>query len=263
MTLKRNFLIHLPSSGRPGDLIEELDGMNRDIIKMTIDGFSDESRILKDQNILFFYDWMDDSRMGRVYIKGIPGYEHFVLRKAYLPMEFPHFSDYRFIIYLSREVRENDNPIFKILTIAHELQHLLQYVNFRNECFQVSVLKGFFDVRNDYTNRFYRNIPHEIDAFRKSKSIAIRIFNESEVSSFLEKRIHDTQDDNEREYWENLKSLDLEHRFNLTSVMSELWEKYESEILSLVQQLETKNQNSELEKKEKDFVEAYEFYQAS
>ena len=63
------------SSTRKGDSIGEKDKLNKKIVETTIEKFEDESAILKEQNILVFFDWMRLSliqSLGRLIIKDTP-----------------------------------------------------------------------------------------------------------------------------------------------------------------------------------------------
>ena len=115
-------------SSRKGDSIAENDELNKEIVEITINKFEDKSKILREQNILIFFDRMRFSliqSLGRLIIKDTPPYKPFVYKYAFLEFKIHKFSDFQFIIYLSRKVRESNEKIFKVFTIAHELQHII------------------------------------------------------------------------------------------------------------------------------------------
>ncbi len=249
-------------SSRKGDSIAENDELNKEIVEITINKFEDESKILRKQNILIFFDWRRFSliqSLGRLIIKDTPPYKPFVNKYAFLEFKIHEFSDYQFIIYLSRKVRESNEKIFKVFTIAHELQHIIQFIKFKDVYLQTGVIRGYLQVEEKFTNELYRNTPTEVDAFRKSKIIAIKIFDKKKVDYFIKKEVEDAQNENDKSYWINIKSLDINKNYNLKNETQKYWDKYENKIFHKKDELGKKKEYCKLEIEEENFLEACEF----
>jgi len=249
-------------SPRKGDSIAEKDAMNRGIVEETINMFEDESKILRKQNILIFFDSMRLSliqSLGKLIIKDTPSYKPFIDSKA-LKIKIPNLSDFIYIIYLSRKVRERDSHIFKVLTIAHEFQHVLQFLYFRDVYHQTAVLKGYLMIGKRFTNEIYLKLPSEVDAFKKSKIIVVKIFGNEKVNRFIEQEIKNSQNEIEKIYWKNLNELNIDEGYNLRKITQISWDKYVDDILYKIDELKQKRESNELEIEEENFLETCEFY---
>jgi hypothetical protein len=250
-----------PSHG-PGDKIGKKDEMNKEIIYSTIKDFGAASIILNSQNILFYLDWRSLSYIqswGRLIIKDYPGYNVFINSTA-ATYEIPNFGDFKFIVYVRRVVRESDSLIFKVFTVAHEIQHILQYLEHSDVFYIIAVVKAYFMIGERFTNDIYRMIPTEVDAFRKAKSIAYRMFSKEEVSAFIEQEIQNLQDENEGGYWKNIKGLEIEKDYDLKKETQIFWDKYKNEINTKIDELKEKLKVGELDISEKNFMEAFDLW---
>ena len=124
---------------------------------------------------------------------------------------------------------------------------------------QTGVLRGYLQVEKKFTNELYRNTPTEVDAFRKSKIIAIKIFDKKKVDYFIKKEVEDAQNENDKSYWINIKSLDIDKSYNLKNETQKYWDKYENKIVHKKDELEKKKEHCRLEIEEENFLEACEF----
>jgi hypothetical protein len=244
-------------SHRPGDTVGEKDEINRKTIYSTLGNFGEASIILNSQNILVYLDWMNLSHIqswGRLIIKDSSAYKTFI--DIMTPYDIPNFGDFKFIVYIHREVRENDSLIFKVFTIAHEIQHILQSLEHLDVFHITAVLKGYFMIGERFKNDIYRIIPTEVDAFRKAKSIAHRMFSKAEVTAFIEQEIQNSNDENEGGYWGNIKGLDIEKDYDLKKETQIFWDKYRNEIHDKINELKQRLKVRELAINEKNFLEA-------
>jgi len=254
------------SSSRKGDSISENDELNKEVVEETIKKFEDGSAILKEQNILVFFDWMCFSlihSLGRLIIKDTPSYKTFIYKFAFLKFKVKNFSDYKFIIYISRKVRKEDDKVFKVLTIAHELQHIIQFINFKDIYYQNAVLMSYFWTRENLKNELnelYRKSPIHVDAFKKSKLIAIKVCGIERVDNLIEKKIDNAMSENDRNYWSNIKYLDIKKSYDLQKEAQKFWDIYEDELILKKDEIEKKKKISELEYEEETFLEACEYY---
>ena len=237
-----------------GDSIGEKDGLNSNILELTIDKFDSESTILRKEDIFIFFDSNPSplkNRLGITIIKDTPFYEDSLL---YLPNEMKTLSGARFKIYIHREVRDSDDRIFKVFTIAHELQHVLQYLGSKISYCQAALVQTYMSIFQRLTNKLYRMVPIEIDACRKAKSIAIKLDGKEKVSSFVEQQIRNTKDGKGRSYWMNIRELDIGKSFDLQKEMQIFWDKYKGKIYLKKGELESKD--TKLDAKERDFLVA-------
>ena len=100
-------------------------------------------------------------------------------------------------------------------------------------------------------------LPKEQDAIRKAKSINYRMFGKRDVDHFIDEKINKSREDNEKLYWENAKSLDVDIDHNMENGVREFWEKYEECIKEEAKRI---SGNAEPEVNERAFLVAYENY---
>lgn len=106
----------------------------------------------------------------------------------------------------------------------------------------------------------YRNLPSEIDSFRKAKVIAYNLFGKEERDQFLEEKIirgNANNDNDSKSYWENIKALDLNSSYNYKEEYSKLWNEYNNAIENEIARIEKQN-NTKSE--EKYLLEAYRYF---
>ena len=245
------------------DTISTYDSLNKDVREETIRGFYKESQILRKQDILVIFDsdpYTLIESLASTFIKDTPPYKPFLYKMPILEDKVKNLSDYKFLIYLSRKVREGNDRIFKVFNIAHELQHVIQYIYFKETFLRIGVIQGYVRTINKYTNEFYRNIPTEIDAFRKSKKIASVLFGENEVDEFILKKKGESKDDIET-YWENIEQIDIQVEYDLRNISEKIWNETKPKIDKKIRDLKNTRERRDLNTNEKNFIEAYEFYQ--
>jgi hypothetical protein len=85
-------------------------------------------------------------------------------------------------------------------------------------------------------------------------------FGKKEVDDFIKNEIEHTQNEIDKSYWANIKSLDIDKSYNLRIKTQEYWDKYKNAIVCKKDKLEKKSRTCELEIDEENFLEAYEFY---
>jgi len=244
------------------DTIGTYDSLNKNVIEETIKGFDKESQILRKQDILVIFDsdpFTLTQRLARTLIKNTPPYIPFLYEIPILEYEIKNLSDYKFLIYLSRKVREGNDRIFKVFNIAHELQHVIQYIYFKEIFLRIGVIKCYLWTINKYTNEFYRNIPTEIDAFRKSKKIASVLFGENEVDEFILKKKGESKDD--MTYWENIEQINVQVEYDLRNISEKIWNETKPKIEKKISDLKNTQERRDFNPDEKNFIKAYEFYQ--
>jgi hypothetical protein len=112
------------------------------------------------------------------------------------------------MIYLRR--RTCDSPIGTVITLAHELQHFVQY-GFSNK-----VWRAIGDVRNLFVENggsaFPWDFPDEHEAQLVSKRVAEEVFGGDVIRGYAEKQIHEM---NHPEKWKFFLGLDSKESFDL------------------------------------------------
>ncbi len=244
------------------------DKYNRDTVYEIIGGFGKESSKLSGRGILIFFG-MRSSRhqiglgaWGVLAIKNTPGYSHILERYNYDLSLIPNISNFEFILYLSEDIRENDNKLFKTFTIAHELQHIIQYIESMDLYAIHLLIRRYFALNNGLDNQKYRDLPFEIDSRRKAKIICYEIFEEQECNSFIEteiKRGDDIGDENYKSYWEDIKTLDLDFDYKIETEL--LWNEHENAIAEKIDRIRSKKDHF-VSEKEKDLLEAYNLFKS-
>lgn len=222
----------------PNEVINTInkDKDNERIVNEIIDKFENESDILKKQKLLIYFGSLNKNSLasfrnedlGRLYIKGTSEYEVFIKRINFEVKQIPNFKTFRYFIYLSSNIRECENNIFKIFTIAHELQHVLQFINVKNIHKKHSDLFRYFCSKE--LNRF--NLPKEHDALKKSKLINYRISDKrKKVDDFINEEINRyNKDTYKSQYWQKVKAIDVDEDYDLAKEVENLWKKYKKNI---------------------------------
>ena len=239
---------------------------NERCVEKFLNGFSDEEvKILKEQSILFFFYDHKDFRFdnyGSMTSKDSHEYEDFKQCYSHEIESIENFSRFEFIIYISSKVALCDNEIFKGLTIAHELQHVLQHIKHKLSIKQARILKKYLKLKNEWTTEKYRNFPTEKDAFRKAKKICYAAFSEQEVDDFIEEKIESLEtkintyksppeDLKENKiYWEFIKEIHPEDDYKWDWWIDNDWSANEKKIKEEIDRL----------KEEKNLLLAYEDY---
>ena len=242
------------------------DNFNKDTVYEIVGGFGEEASKLSGRDILIFFGMRSRryqiglGAWGVLAIKNTPSYLHFLETYNYELSPIPNISNFEFIIYLSDDIRENDNKFFKTFTIAHELQHIIQYVDSKNSYKKHLLLFRYFYFKNEMNNQRYRNLPSEIDSFKKAKAITYNLFEKEECDQFLEEesiRGNTNNDNDKKSYWENIKAIDLNSSYDYEEENNKLWNECENAIENEIARIENQNK---INPKEKDLLEAYRYF---
>jgi hypothetical protein len=188
---------------------------------------------------------------GRTYVYEVESH------KELIAAEFSEFFDYRhnydFYIYLAREIYEDNGTIFRTFTLAHELQHAVQYCLSRCHFLMGRVIFHYSWLNNrDYIKR----IPYEFDARRMAKITNIKINTRSAVDKFLDDKIRVGKPEEKEEY-QLLKDINVNQEFDLTTEYSRYWDQNKAEIRSQVEKIESRGTR---DSNEDDLVSAYRYF---
>ncbi len=259
--------------------LNETTELNEKCVKKAINAFpKNEKNILLDQNILvFFNDRISiqyPDQLGAMTRKDSLNYKDFLKKYDYEIKKISNFSVFEYIVYLSKKIAENDNEIFKSLTIIHELQHVLQDINFKCIFTKINIVGKYLELKGKWSNEIYRNMPHEVDAYIKAKRISYRLFDKKDVDNYIDDKIneYETKISNtrknssgfeelriEKSYWENIKSIDINKPYDLEGETECIWNKYKEQLEKEIDRIEMKKEE-DLEDNEKNFLNAYEFH---
>jgi hypothetical protein len=227
---------------------------NTTLIEKVVEAFGDKSEILKRCNILVYFSWKNslsslNKVLGSSYIKEIPSHKDKISNIEGKTDEFDYFLE------LSTHIAINKNDIFKVFTIAHEFQHILQYILFKHFSLQCFVLFRYFYIkRNDDSNILFWKLPHEYDARRKAKMINYNLYSKEKVNDFIKERIAIPA---EKDYWEFIEKIDASQEYNFKEETAKLWKKYTYDIDIEIQKIIKKK--NKLDDQERDLLEAYEY----
>lgn len=249
-------------------------------VKKVIKTYQEEGLELEEEvSILFLFAFNGRSiqypcEFGFVVAKATPEYSNFIKENACEVKKLRDFSSYGYIVYLSRIIAEDESEISRVLTISHEVRHIVQDIGLENSHLKDIVLKKYLRMRClNYFNEVYRNMPAEIDAFRESKRIAIRIYGEDKVEAFLNEEIDQHRDRMVRtcpdspghndeiewlSYWEHLKSINIKDNYDFRSEFQGVWKMYGPLIEEEVGRIRLKQEDERIDL-EKSLLEAYGF----
>jgi len=208
---------------------EEERKINKEVIYKVIYGFENELKVLKKQNLLIYFGWKAKIILGKFRTESLgffaanktPGIKRLVEEKN----DIEDFESFDYIIYLSKDIGKDENEIFKSFTIAHELQHILQYIYLKTHYLRHYVLVRYFEIKRFNTNE----LPIEHDAIRKSKEITYKILDKENVDSFINKKIMISRK-GEKKYWEKIKNININENIDLEKEMQAVWDKYKNDI---------------------------------
>jgi len=241
---------------------------NEEIVFKAAEAFQEESIILKKQNICVYFGLLPEffmNRYGFLVVKNTDEYTRF--NDIYEKVDngitnIP--SNCKNIIYLTSNIRDCKNEMFKIFTISHEFQHVIQKF-YLPEIAQSkhSILYNYFKLKEININE----LPREFDAIKKSKIINYKIFGKNEVNNFItaEIKYYDDKINNKQEiqgskirkcYWGKIRSIDVKKSYCLETEINELWERYKCKIENKITTIKNKVPNIRT-KEEKYLLSSY------
>ncbi len=160
--------------------------------------------------------------------------------------------DYSIFILVTKDVWISDNPIFMTFSLAHELEHAVQYLEERILSLQAHLIISYLKLSNQWNNSTYNDFPPEMDASRTAKKINFLLHGENETLAFIDKRISESAvqspDSYGKSYWRHIRSLELEVDYDWKSLIRERWTEYEDMI-------------SRMKCASEDFLKEYEYYE--
>lgn len=157
--------------------------------------------------------------------------------------ESPTFLEmlaFKHLIYIRKSTCTNVTGF--VLTLAHELQHVNQYVKAREISRANSLLYHQVRQIDPATTLRAIDIPHEREANIVSKKIAEAVCGEDTVEAFAVEQIRqfaelaktgDSDAASERVRWEVFQSLDTSAPFDLQAETISLFNKYKPQIIAL------------------------------
>jgi hypothetical protein len=230
---------------------------NIELINKIISKYEKEIAEINQNDVLIKFGWHSRFSLGALgltYLIDIPKHKNKII-KYFRDEGISNYEDFKYFIYLATEIFDDANNIFKIFTIAHELQHVFQYMKNRCSYFIHNVLFRYFILRKK-DNRTIKNLPNEYDARRKAKIINYKIHGEIGVDEYICKKLNENIDNDERDEWNMINNIDVSKDFNLSYEDFRFWSKYKNGIHKEIESIRRKG--SSRTDDEIELIEAYE-----
>jgi len=194
-------------------------------------------------------------------------YNRFVSKFQKEIADISDFSTFAFIIWISYEIAEDSDIEYKAITIAHEFQHVLQWI--KHECLMIQdfLIRKYLRITGAYSETKKHNFPIEIDADRRAVQICKKITNNNFIKQkiveleLMLKSSRNPRTADRKEEWGHYDTIDLMKPFILVDESAIRWKKWETEIDILADKIERKAENKEAE--EIEFQKAYIYYKRS
>ena len=262
------------------------DDSNEELIRRIVNSFKDESKILEEQRLLIYFGFHSSDSyggfnapktIGTLKTRGSPDYEWFIrniLKNDDIEAFYPRFKSFEYIIYLTTDIRDSKDEIYRVFTIAHELEHVIQDIKHEYYLPRTGLLINYFHLMSKWSNEIYRNIPTEYDARRKAKLINSNIFGKKGLQAFIDDEIYKYEDKlsrmrpgspriedlkNEKSYWEDMNLIDINKPYDLKSEFNRFWSKYKNKTEKEYLRIKRKRKD-ELSNLERSFIGSYEYY---
>lgn len=253
-----NIAFYISKNSQAGDVQRNIERLQR-VISSVKDHFTEP---ISNRPFLIIFGWQSAELFGD-YGKTIFNREVKEFKEDY-PDWLDEISEldlvnFELFVLIFREVGESDNDIFITLTIAHEFQHIAQYLEERQLFFQASLLKSFRKQEGNYTNECYRSFPTEKDAFTTSKRICFELYGEDIVKRYL---VNQTEDrfllPDERPYWKDLLDLKIDNKFSWKEDIRHIWKESSAKIKM---KLDCHKRSTTLSIQEKSFIQEGDEYE--
>ena len=115
-------------------------------------------------------------------------------------------TDYSFFIVISEDLGISDDSIFLTFSLAHELEHVVQYSEERVLSLQAGLIISYLSLSNQWNNSTYQDFPPEMDAFRTAKQINFILHSEDKTQAFIDRRISESSDPDDSAYWQHINT---------------------------------------------------------
>jgi len=239
------------------------DERNIKIVHNSIKAFNNQIYSIDSKDILVYFasissnPYMWFGRLGTMKVKYSPDHDRFfklLSQKTNIEISAQNLRRYqqvKYFIFLSSDIRDSDSNIFKVHTIAHELQHIVQGINNELNRKRASVLTQYFYLKGNWINEIYRKLPFEFDAFLISKRTNYSLYGNKEVDNFLADIIKESKP-RDKSYWEFVDSIEVNDEYDLNAEMETLWEEHINSIEKLYYKVFNSN-----DPKYKEFLDSY------
>jgi len=138
-----------------------------------------------------------------------------------LELIYQQYINLDFFFYFTRIVTKGD-LMARVINISHEFQHASQYTVDKKIYMYGCIIRHMLeDLISEVRS------PIEYDAERKSKIIAYDLCGDRAVNELIESML--SNPDVPREFWEVLKSINIQEEFDLKNKILELWEDHKIE----------------------------------
>ncbi len=144
--------------------------------------------------------------LGRTFKIGTDECNEFIKRFSFEFNRIVSLSSYDFLVYFAVDISKSENEIDKTFTIAHELQHVIQFIYLPEYLLEKHTsLWDCFKESGFNTNE----LPKEKDAIRRAKIINYDINKDKKiVDDFIFKKISESCGIEDKSYWEIVRDID-------------------------------------------------------
>jgi len=212
-----------------------------------------------DEKMLVYFGWKSQyflRALGNAYFRDIPDHKAKILDEFREFIDEGNIGEYEYFIYLVTDIYVDDDDLFKLFTIAHELQHILRYT--QNRCgFLLGRVLFFYFLMNRMNGDVFKRLPYEYDARRQAKIIGIEMYGKSRVDEFLKKRAS-SGDEFDRAEYSFLDKIDTDEKYDLIDDYDSSWNRHKSGAQRELTRIAQKK-SADLTGEEKLFKQAYDY----
>lgn len=188
-----------------------------------------ESPVQFSKKIMIYFGWKSERTLhalGRTYIYNVEAHQD-LIRHEFSEV-YDRLQPFEFYILIAPEIYEHEDRVFRTFTLAHEFQHVVQYLISRCHVLIGRVLFEYFWLKKN-DNLAFKRIPYEFDARRMAKLIAYKMHTKTKVDQYLENIISSGQEDEKNEC-QFLKDIDIGLKYDLIAEYDKSWRQHRKSI---------------------------------
>ncbi len=239
---------------------------NKDIVRMVFDAFNVQEKLyIETHNILVFFDDTCDGSLGFIIKRDFAEYQSFISRYGFEISTIMDFQSFDFIVGVSREITVDDDREYKALTIAHEFQHVFQWIFHERLIVQDFLIKKTWRINNinDSFNLAKHKLPCELDADKKAVQIGKCLFGDNyirdKIDGFDQESIIFPLIAERKAQWEQYEKISIAGPYPLELEAGNTWTKWEEEVNRIANIV--RNKTEAMTDDERKFQEAYRYYE--
>lgn len=229
------------------DSTNDLDNFDDDLNEKAVEKIKKvkEFKILEKLKIFVFFDkrlpfWFDKYN-ARIYPTDYPSFNYFIDYLGYTSLKNKILSnDFDFVIHIQRKIKKDENKVLKIIDLAHEFQHIVQYTdNLEIFCISDVLYQASKVIKEILLKEPY---PLEIEAIKVSKKISYDINKKDKVDSFAQAMLNSPNA--VKNFWENFILIDVNTDYDPKEEIEKIWIQYKPKIEKKILEINNKLQIS-------------------